>query len=313
MPLIVWVGFIAFILFCLALDLGVFHRKAEAPTLRDALTWTAVWIVVSLLFGAGVFHYMGHEAGMNYLAGYLVEKSLSLDNIFVIAMIFQYFRIPPENQHRLLFYGIMGALVLRGVMIAAGAALVRSFDWTMYFFGALLIWTAWKMTKQGDEEVHPEANPVVNLAKRWFPVTHEMHGEHFTVVKDGVTYLTPMALALVVVETSDVIFAVDSIPAIFGITTDPFLVFTSNVFAILGLRALYFALSWMLGRFRYLKPAVIFVLAFVGVKMLIMHHYHVPTAVSLAVIVAALAVGVITSLLLTRGEPPEPIAPEKKP
>ena len=303
MPLLAWVGFIAFILFCLALDLGVFHRKAAAPSLKDALGWTAVWVVVSLLFSVLIFKTMGKAAGMNYLAGYLVEKSLSLDNIFVIAVIFQYFRIPPENQHRLLFYGILGALVLRGLMIGMGAALVQSFDWMMYFFGGLLLWTAYKMATHGDEEVHPEDNPVLKLAKRFFKVTHEFHGDRFTVVKDGVTYLTPMALALVVVESSDVIFAVDSIPAIFGITTDPFIVFTSNVFAILGLRALYFALAWMLSRFRYLKPAVIFVLGFVGVKLLVVKHFHFPVEVSLGVIVAALAVGVGTSLMLTRDEP----------
>ena len=302
-PFLAWAGFIAFILFCLALDLGVFHRKAEAPSLRGALGWTAVWIVVSLVFSAVVFRYLGREAGMNYLAGYIVEKSLSLDNIFVIAVIFQYFGVKPEHQHRLLFYGILGALVLRGVMIGAGAALVRSFDWMMYLFGALLLWTAWKMATHGDEEVHPEKNVVVILAKKWFPVTHETNGDHFTLVKDGKTYLTPMALALAVVETSDVIFAVDSIPAIFGITTEPFIVFTSNVFAILGLRALYFALAWMLRRFRYLKPAVIFVLAFVGVKMLLVQHFHVPVEVSLGVIAGSLGLGVAVSLALTRGEP----------
>lgn len=303
MPLWAWVSFIVFILFCLALDLGVFHRKAEQPTLKDALGWTAVWVVVSLIFSAVVFKTMGKAAGMNYLAGHLVEKSLSLDNIFVIAVIMQYFRIPPENQHRLLFYGILGALVLRGLMIAMGAALVKSFDWTMYLFGGLLLWTAYKMATHGDEEVHPEDNPVLKLAQRFFKVSPEMNGDRFTVVKDGVTYLTPMALALVVVESSDVIFAVDSIPAIFGITTDPFIVFTSNVFAILGLRALYFALAWMLSRFRYLKPAVIFVLGFVGLKLLLVHHYHFPVEVSLGVIVAALGVGVGTSLMLTRDEP----------
>ncbi|TPW21041.1 MAG: tellurite resistance protein TerC [Elusimicrobia bacterium] len=308
MPIIAWVGFIAFILFCLALDLGVFHKKSEAPSLKSALSWTAVWVTVSLLFDAGVFRFMGREAGMNYLAGYLVEMSLSLDNIFVIAVIFSYFKVPPENQHRLLFYGILGAQVLRGIMIGAGTALVRRFDWTMYLFGALLVYTAWKMYSAGDEEVHPEENPVLKLAKRFFKVTHEYHGDHFTTVKDGVTYLTPMALALVVVETSDVIFAVDSIPAIFGITTDPFIVFTSNVFAILGLRSLFFALAWMMARFKYLKPAVIFVLAFVGVKMLLTHHYHMPVEVSLAVIVLSLATGVVTSLVLTR-DVERPVSP----
>lgn len=302
MPLLAWVGFVAFILFCLLLDLGVFHKKVEAPTLKGALGWTAVWVTVSLIFDAGIFHFIGHEAGMNYLAGYFVEMSLSLDNIFVIAVILAYFKVPPENQHRLLFYGILGAQVLRGVMIGAGTALVRRFDWTMYLFGALLIWTAWKMMTAGDEEVHPEDNPAVKLAKRWFPVTHEYDGDRFAVLKDGKTYLTPMALALVVVETSDVVFAVDSIPAIFGITTDPFIVFTSNVFAILGLRSLFFALAWMMARFRYLKPAVIFVLGFVGVKMLLSQHLHIPVEASLGVILGSLAVGVITSLMLTRGE-----------
>ncbi|MBI5594888.1 MAG: TerC family protein [Elusimicrobia bacterium] len=302
-PLWAWVAFVLFILFCLALDLGILHKKTETPTLKSALGWTAVWATLSLLFSAVVFRYMGHEHGMNYLAGYLVEMSLSLDNIFVIAVIFQYFKVPPENQHRLLFYGILGAQVLRGVMIGAGTALVRRFDWTMYLFGALLLYTAWKMSTAGEEEVHPEHNPVLKLAKRFFPVTHEYHGDAFTVFAHGRTFLTPMALALVVVETSDVIFAVDSIPAIFGITTEPFIVFTSNIFAILGLRSLFFALAWMLRRFRYLKPAVIGVLGFVGVKMLLSHHVHVPVEVSLGVIAGALALGVGVSLLLTRNEP----------
>ncbi len=302
-PFAAWAGFVAFILSCLALDLGVFRRKPEAPTLRAALGWTAVWASVSLLFSAVVLRFMGREPAMNYLAGYLVEMSLSLDNIFVIAVVFQYFKIPPENQHRLLFYGILGAQVLRGVMIGAGTALVRRFDWTMYVFGAVLLWTAWKMATAGDEEVHPEDNPVLALAKRYFPFTHESDGDRFTIRRGGRRLLTPMALALVVVETSDVIFAVDSIPAIFGITTDPFVVFTSNVFAILGLRSLFFALTWLLARFRYMKPAVVAVLGFVGVKMLLAHALHISTEVSLGVIAGLLGLGVAASLALTHGEP----------
>lgn len=301
-PFAAWVGFVVFILSCLALDLGVFRRKPETPTLKAALGWTAVWVSVSLAFSAVVLRFMGREPAMNYLAGYLVEMSLSLDNIFVIAIIFSYFKVPPENQHRLLFYGILGAQVLRGVMIGAGTALVRRFDWTMYVFGAVLLWTAWKMMTAGNEEVHPEDNPVLKLARRFFPVTHEFDGDRFTTLRAGRRLLTPMALALAVVETSDVIFAVDSIPAIFGITTDPFVVFTSNVFAILGLRSLFFALTWMLGRFRHLKPAVVAVLGFVGVKMLLAGVLHVSTEVSLGVIVGLLGIGVAASLALTRGE-----------
>ncbi|MDE2290840.1 MAG: TerC family protein [Elusimicrobia bacterium] len=293
-----WGGFFAVILTCLALDLGVFNREAKAPTLRGALGWTAVWVAVSLAFAAAVFRGMGHRAGMDFLSGYLVEKSLSLDNIFVIAVIFQYFKVAPEHQHRLLFFGILGALVLRGLMIGVGAALLHRFAWMMYVFGLLLLWTAFKMARHGDEEVDPEHNSVLRLAKRWFPVTHETDGDRFTLLKNGRRYLTPLALALVVVETTDVVFAADSIPAIFGITKDAFIVFTSNVFAILGLRALYFALAWMLGRFRHMKPAVVTVLFFVAAKMLLSGLVKVPEEVSLGVIAGILGLGLAASLAL---------------
>ncbi len=316
MTAVVWLGFLVFVLVLLALDLGVFHRDDRAVSIREALAWSAFWIVLALAFNALVYalyenHWLGvgaeigHELGgrqaaIRFFTGYVVEKSLSIDNIFVIAMIFAYFRVPLEYQHRVLFWGILGALVLRGVMIAAGAVLIARFAWMTYVFGVLLLLTAIKLLVVRHDNLQPGKNPLVRLLRRYFPVTEEFHGRHFFVRQDGAWALTPLGVALAVVESSDVLFAVDSIPAIFAITSDPFLVFTSNVFAILGLRSLYFALAGIIDRFRYLKTSLVFLLAFVGVKMLLAHHHPIPTVVSLAVIFGIVGVGVAGSVVAVR-------------
>ena len=308
---IIWLFFLLFVMTMVALDLGVFHRKIEAPSVRDALIWTSVWISLSLIFNVIVFmlyennypwaslsteHLDGAEAASQFFLGYVLEKSLSVDNIFVIAMVFAYFRVPLELQHRVLFWGILGAVVLRGVMIALGVTLINSFDWIPYVFGALLIYTAVKMLVLREETVEPGENSLVRLARRWLPFTDRFHAQHFFIKVKGRYVATPLFLALLMVESSDVMFAVDSIPAVFAVTRDPFIVFTSNIFAILGLRSLYFVLAGYMERFRYLKHSLVFVLAYVGVKMMMSNHYHIPAGVSLAVILGILLVGVMASI-----------------
>ena len=320
MEFLLWAGFIVLVLGFLALDLGVFHRRAHVVETREALIWTAVWIVVSLAFSAlirpmydlhwfGIGTEIGHElngtdAALQFLTGYVIEKSLSLDNIFVIALIFTHFGVPREFQHRVLFWGILGALVLRAAMILAGAALLERFAWMTYVFGGILLLTAVKMLVSRAETVEPDRNPLVRLARRLFPVTSHFEGQKFFVrLADGRRAITPLFLVLLLVESTDVIFAVDSIPAIFAITFDPFIVFTSNVFAILGLRSLYFALASMMHRFRYLKASLVFLLAFVGGKMMLAHTYHLPAQVSLAIIAGILSVGILASLLHSKKDP----------
>jgi tellurite resistance protein TerC len=346
----IWLGFIAFVLLMLALDLGVFHRKAHVVSVREAMAWSAVWIALGLSFSVLVyFAYDGQWFGLGtaadpvdrlpnigstatekYLTGYVVEKSLSVDNIFVIAMIFSSFAVPPLYQHRVLFWGVLGALLLRGVMIGAGAKLIAEFHWVLYLFAVFLIVTGIRMLFLEAEHTDPNKNAVVRLTRRWFRVTARFHGQHFVVragtpasresevpgaparvdevvekARPGTLLFTPLALALVMVETTDLIFAVDSIPAIFAITGDPFLVFTSNVFAILGLRSLYFALAGMVEKFRYLKPALATVLMVVGAKMLLAEwlklalgrHFNLYL---LGVVLAILAIGMVGSLLAER-------------
>ncbi len=310
-----WIGFIAFVLTMLALDLGVLNRKAHVIGTREALRWTAVCVALALMFNGAVYYLYEHhwfgiglefghpltggEAARQFLLGYLTEQSLSLDNVFVIALIFAYFRVPLMYQHRTLFWGILGALIMRGLMIAAGIALIKRFEWITYVFGALLIITAVKMFVTQDKELEPMNNPLVRLAKRIYPVSREFDGQRFFIRLEGRRAITPLFLVLLVVESTDVLFAVDSIPAVFGFTTDPFLVFTSNIFAILGLRSLYFALAGMLEKFRYLKVSLVFLLAFVGIKMLLKHFYDIPTPVSLAMISGILLVGVLASVVST--------------
>ncbi len=327
---IIWfyAGFIALVLVFLALDLGVFHRNAHVVSVKEAATWSAIWTTCALAFTA--FVYFGYEAhwlglGLNvpvvgkpgetmvldgltaaeqYLTGYIIEWSLSVDNLFVIAVIFSYFAVPPKYQHRVLFWGILGALVMRGAMIALGAVLIQRFGWITYVFGAFLILTAVKMAFAGGEGVHPDKNILVRAVRRIWPVTSHYDGQKFFTKVPGpdgrlVRAATPLFLALLVVEFTDLVFAVDSVPAIFAITGDPFIVLTSNVFAILGLRSLYFLLANMLGKFRYVKPALVLILVFVGVKMLLVHStFKIDTAVSLAVVVGLLGLGVAASLLI---------------
>jgi len=292
-----WVIFNIFVLGMLALDLLVFHRKAHAVSLREALSWSAVWIALALIFNVGIYYLWGSEKALEFLAGYLIEKSLSVDNIFVFIMIFSYFAVPAIYQHRILFWGILGALIMRAIFIAAGAALLSAFHWIIYIFGGFLIITGIKMFFAGEEKIEPEKNPAVLLLRRFMPITNEFHGQRFFVRIDQRLWATPLFVVLVVIETTDVIFAVDSIPAIFAITMDPFIVYTSNIFAILGLRALYFLLAGIMDMFRYLKVGLSFVLCFVGVKMMLVDFYKIPIGVSLGVVGGILAISILASLV----------------
>jgi tellurite resistance protein TerC len=301
-----WVGFNVFVLFMLALDLGVFHRKAHVVSIKEAITWSVVWISLSLLFNLGIYFfwhqlvpgstYSNSEAALAFLTGYLIEKSLSVDNIFVFILIFSFFAVPDAYQHRVLFWGILGALVMRGILIAAGAALLDQFHWIIYVFGAFLIFTGIRMARHQDEEIKPQHNPVVKFFRRFMPVTEGFERDKFFVRREGTLMATPLFLILLVVESTDLVFAVDSIPAIFAVTRDPFIVYTSNVFAILGLRALYFLLAGVMDKFQYLKLGLSVVLTFIGVKMVISHYYHIPVGVSLAVVAGVLTISVVASL-----------------
>ena len=260
-----WAGFTLFILAMLALDLGVFHRKAHAVSFKEALGWTAIWITLALLFGAGVWQIAGHEKALEFYTGWLIEYSLSVDNVFVFALIFSYFAVPPVWQHKVLFWGVLGALVMRLAMIGAGVALISRFNWVLYLFGAFLIFTGIKMAFRQSERIHPEHNPVVRCFRRLVPVTSDYRGDNFVVREGGRSWATPLLAVLVCVEATDLMFATDSIPAIFAVTLDPFIVYTSNVFAILGLRSLYFVLAGAMALFHYLKLGLGVILAFVGV------------------------------------------------
>ena len=298
--LLLWVVFNVFVLGMLALDLLVFHRKAHAVSLHEALFWSVVWIALGLLFNLGIYSLWGPEKALEFLAGYLIEKSLSVDNIFVFIMIFSYFGIPAIYQHRILFWGILGALIMRAFFIASGAALLSAFHWIIYVFGGFLIITGIKMFRAGEEKIEPEKNPAVRLLRRWMPITVEFHGQSFFVRIDQRLWATPLFVVLLVIETTDVIFAVDSIPAIFAITLDPFIVYTSNIFAILGLRALYFLLAGIMDMFRYLKLGLSFVLCFVGLKMMLVDFYKIPIGVSLGVVAGILAVSILASIVVPR-------------
>ncbi len=304
-------GFLLLVTFLLALDLGVLNRKDHVIGTREALAWTTFWICLALLFNVGVYFLYennvmgvattlgttstGKEAALDFFTGYLIEKSLSLDNIFVIALIFNFFRVPLKFQHRVLFWGILGALLMRGAMIGAGTALVMRFSWAIYVFGGFLVITALRMLFGGEEPPDLDDNWVLKAARRIIPVTDQIQGNSFFTTLDGKRAATPLFLVLLLVESSDVIFAVDSIPAIFGVTLDPFIVFTSNIFAILGLRSLYFVLAGLLDKFHYLKYSLVFILLYVGIKMLVTHHLHIPTWVSLIFILTCLIGGTIAS------------------
>jgi tellurite resistance protein TerC len=293
-----WIGFNVFVLIMLALDLGVFNRKSHVISVKESISWTLVWIALALTFNLGIGHFMGNDKALEFLTGYVIEKSLSIDNIFVIALLFSYFSVPPRYQHKVLFWGILGALVMRASMIAVGAKLIAEFAWIIYVFGAFLILTGIKMIAKQETYIHPEQTLVVRLFRRFIPVTRDYHEGHFFVRQQGAIMATPLFIALLVVEFTDLIFAVDSIPAIFAVTRDPFIVYTSNVFAILGLRSLYFALAGVLDKFHYLKFGLGLVLTFVGIKMLLGHTpWRIDTHISLAVIVLILTGSVIASLI----------------
>lgn len=293
-----WVGFNILIFILIAIDLGLLHKKSHVISVKEALIWSLGWILISLTFNVGVYFWFGYDSALQFLTGYLIEKSLSVDNIFVFAILFSYFKVPPEHQHKVLMWGILGALVMRGALIAIGTALISNFHWVIFVLGAFLVYTGIKMAVQKEISVHPEKNPVVNLVKRFIPISDDYDGDKFVTIIDGKKIFTPLIVVLIVIEITDLMFAVDSIPAIFAITTDPFIVYTSNVFAILGLRALYFALSGVLDTFHYLKYGLGMVLSFVGVKMLISDFYIIPIPVALGTVAVILALSIIVSILI---------------
>jgi len=294
-----WVIFNLFVLAMLILDLKVFHRKVHVIRIKEALIWSAVWITLSLLFNILVYYKFGKTLALEYLTGYVIEYSLSVDNIFVFILIFSYFAVKGEYQHRVLFWGIIGALVMRAIFIFAGVALINRFHWIVIIFGGFLVFTGIRMLFQKEAEVDPEKNPIVRFFKRFLPVTDDYHGKNFFIKKNHKLYATPLFLVLLIIESSDLIFAVDSIPAILAVSKNPFIVYTSNIFAIMGLRSLYFALSGIMGLFRYLKVGLAFVLTFVGVKMLLAFiHIEIPILLSLGVIISILMFSVLASVLI---------------
>ncbi len=297
---LLFVLFNIFILTLLALDLGVFHRKAHTVTIREAALWSIVWIVLAFLFNAGIFYFSGQQAGLEFLAGYLIERALSMDNIFVFLIIFSYFGVPSHYQHKVLFWGVLGALIMRSVFIALGATLIARFEWILYIFGVILIVSGWKMMVQKDVEVHPDKNIFIRLARKLFPVVPGYETPRFFLRKAGKLFITPLFLVLLTVETTDVVFAVDSIPAVFGVTRDPFIIYSSNVFAILGLRAMYFLLAGMMNSFTYLSYGLSLVLIFIGAKMLAEGFIHIPIAISLLVVAAILAISIAASIVRNR-------------
>ena len=306
-----WIGFNLFVLSMLALDLGVFHRNAHKVSIKEATVWSVVWITLAMVFNLGLYlfwdkvsptsSYSNSEAALAFFTGYLIEKSLSVDNIFVFVLIFTFFAVPAIYQHRVLFWGILGALIMRGALIAVGAVLLKEFHWIIYIFGAFLIFTGIRMAIHRNEEMHPEQNPVVKLLRKIMPVTENYENDHFFIRRAGRLMATPLFLVLLIVESTDLVFAVDSIPAIFAVTNDPFIIYTSNVFAILGLRSLYFLLAGVMDKFYYLKLGLSVVLAFVGTKMVIVDLYKIPVGLSLGVIASILAISVVASFLRSRG------------
>lgn len=301
-----WLGFIGFVVAMLAVDLGVFHRKAHAITIKEAVLWSVAWIALAMLFNVALYLISGPEPGIQFLAGYLIEKSLSVDNIFVFALLFSALSVPQIYQHRVLFWGILGALLMRGLLIALGATLLEQFHRIIYLFGLFLIITSIRMALHRKSEVRIERNIVLRLLRRVMPITDGYVQEHFFVRRMGQLFLTPLFLALVVVETTDLIFAVDSIPAIFAVTENPFIVYTSNVFALLGLRSLYFVFAELINKFVYLKYALSIILGYVGIKMLLTDLYHIPTPLSLAFIAFVLALAIVASVVHTRSRAWQP-------
>lgn len=297
-----WILFNLFVLGMLAVDLGIFHRKSHEVNLKEALSWSAVWITLAMIFNAGIYYFQGPKPALEFLTGYVIEKSLSVDNIFVFVLVFSFFRVPAVYQHKVLFWGILSALVMRGILIVVGAALLAKFHWIIYIFGGFLVFTGIKMLVMRDQEMDVQNNLAVRLFRRFVPMSPSYDGDKFFTVQNGTRMATPLLLVLAVIEVTDLIFAVDSIPAIFAVTGDPFIVYTSNVFAILGLRSLYFALAGLVDKFRYLKVGLAFVLMFVGAKMLMMGWIKIPIGISLAVIASILTVSVVTSLMTPKSE-----------
>ena len=295
--MLLWGSFGTFVLTMLALDLGVFHRQARVVNVKEALRWSAIWIALALLFNLGVYLWYGTDAALAFLTGYILEESLSVDNLFVFLMILSYFSVPPAYQHKVLFWGILGALIMRGLMIAVGTVLIQMFHWLLYIFGGFLIVTGVRMVLRQHDQVHPEQNPVVRLFTRFMPVTTAYHAEKFFVQLNGRYFATPLFVVLLMIEVTDVVFALDSIPAVLAVTTDPFIVYTSNVFAILGLRSLFFALSGLMALFHYLRYGLAVVLVFIGAKMLVAEVYHIPVHWALAVVVGVLLLSVLASLI----------------
>jgi len=308
-----WIGFTLFVLVVLALDLGIFHRKTREPTVKEALGWTAVWITLALCFNGLVYVWFGRTRALEFLTGYVIEEALSVDNLFVFLVIFSFFNVSKQHQHRVLFWGILGAQIMRALFIIPGAALIQHFHWVIYIFGGFLVITGIRLMFQSDEEVHPERNPVLRLFRRFVPISNDFDGSKFFTRQAGKLMATPLLMVLVVVEASDVLFAVDSIPAIFAITNDPFIVYTSNIFAILGLRSLFFALSGMMGKFHYLNVGLALVLTFVGVKMLISSWIHIPIAVSLGIVALLLGGSIVFSILRPPAAEPEPATDDDEP
>jgi tellurite resistance protein TerC len=295
-----WIGFNVFVLLMLVLDLGVFHRKSKQIKVKEALIWTCVWVTCAFLFNVFVYYYFGEEKAFEFFTGYLIEKSLSVDNIFVIILIFSYFNVPPAYQHKVLFWGILGALVMRVIFILAGVELIHKFHWLVYIFGGFLIFTGIRILTQGDLKIDPEKNPVVKLVRRVFRVTPGFEEDQFFIRRDNMLWATPLFVVVVMIEFTDLIFAVDSIPAILAISDDSFIVYTSNVFAILGLRSLYFALAGLEEYFIYLKYGLCAILVFVGTKMCIVDFYKIPIEISLAFIILTLSVAVLASMVMRK-------------
>jgi tellurite resistance protein TerC len=300
-----WIAFNLFVVAMLALDLGVFHRKAHVVKYKEALSWSGVWIALASTFAVIVYFWRGQQPGLEFVTGYLIELSLSVDNLFVFLVLFSYFKVPDEHQHKVLFWGIVGALVMRVIFIFSGVALINRFHWIIYIFGVFLVYTGIKLAVQDETDIHPETNPILKWFRRTFPMTKTYEGGNFFVVKEGKRFATPLFAVLLVVETTDLLFAVDSIPAILAITRDPFIVYTSNVFAILGLRSMYFALAGMLTVFHYLNYGLAAILVFIGFKMLLSNFYKIPIAAALGVVAGLLALSIIASVLFPPKEAKE--------
>jgi tellurite resistance protein TerC len=298
-----WIGFHVFIFVMLALDLGVFHRKSHTVSMREALSWSAIWVTLAMVFNVGVYFLKGHDSAIEFLAGYLLEQSLSVDNLFVFLLVFSYFKVPADYQHKVLFWGIMGALIMRALFIGIGTVLIEQFHWILYIFGAFLVVTGIRMALDKGDEMNPEDNFLVKAFRKFFPVTDKYDGSNFFTMENGRRHATLLFVVLLIVEATDILFAVDSIPAVFAVTQDPFIVYTSNIFAILGLRSLYFALAGIMNLFHYLKFGLSIILSFIGVKMLIVDLYKIPTVWALGFVVFVLIASIVASKIYPQTPP----------